>query len=185
MKFIAKQAIVIGTRQDRRDQLRNCLESIKVDYPVVVADCGNYEIGKIQWVLKYCDFEEFVFLQDSVEIKNNDLFHKVFSIKESVSICNYPRMFGCYLGKYKSHIMRKLIEDNKLNLEFVTKMDAINLEWILGDLYEKYEKPYELFDDMQNIDKFVIKWDKKVMKIENDYLIKYKSIWSKTMVKEQ
>lgn len=81
--------------------------------------------------------------------------------------------------------MRKLIEDNKLNLEFVTKMDAINLEWILGDLYEKYEKPYELFDDMQNIDKFVIKWDRKVMKIENDYLIKYKSIWNKTMVKEK
>jgi hypothetical protein len=185
MKFIAKQAIVIGTRQDRKDQLRNCLESIKTNYPIVVVDCGNYELGKIEWVLKYCSFDEFIFLQDSIEIKDNHLFDKVFSIKGSVSICNYPRMFGCYLGKYKSHILKKLIDDNQLNLTTVSKMDAINLEWILGDLYEKYEKPYELFDDLQDSDKFVIKWDKKVMKIENDYLIKYKSIWSKTMVKEQ
>ena len=93
-----KQAIIIGTRPDRTKQFNNCWNSIKSPYLKIAIDCDGYEIGKIKWVIDHTDIDDFVFLQDSVEIKDNTLFDVCFSTTHSVSICDYPNPFGCYLG---------------------------------------------------------------------------------------
>jgi hypothetical protein len=169
-----KRAIVIGTQPDRTEQLSNCLKSIDSEYPVYVIDCDGYEIAKIK--LASSLFDEFVFLQDTVEIKNNDLFKMCFDNPKSVSICNYPGLFGCYLGKYKSEIIKQLKTPDTL-----TKAQSVDLESYLGQLYSVFEQPVQLFA-MKNTDHFIDKWGHKVMVIENEYLIKYKSCWNRSMI---
>ena len=69
-----KQIIVVGTRPDRIEQLTNCWNSIESPYLKIAVDCNGYEVGKLRWVLKNTNADEFVFLQDSVEIKDNSIF---------------------------------------------------------------------------------------------------------------
>lgn len=172
-----KQAVVIGTRPDRKEQLQNCLNSFTTPYDILIADCDGYEVGKLKWVLKKTDVDEFIFLQDSVEVKDPKFIEMCFFLPQSVSICNYPFFFGCYLGKYKRSVLEKMdLPDIK------NKKEAVEYEVQIGIDYAKHEIPFALFDDLHNVDNFVEKWGKKVMKIENDYLIKYKSIWSRDMI---
>ncbi|MCC7571151.1 hypothetical protein KO465_07500 [Candidatus Micrarchaeota archaeon] len=176
--FNVKKAIVIGTRPDRKDQLENCLSSIKTDYPVLVVDCDGYEMGKIYWTLLNTDVDEFIFLQDTVEIKNNDLFKICFEdFDKSVSICNSPRMFGCYMGKFKRSILERMALKPTQ-----TKLSSVEYEMQIGDDYSNFEMPIKLFDNLGKTDKFIEKWGHKVMVIENEYLIKYKSIWNRNML---
>jgi hypothetical protein len=172
-----KQAIIIGTRPDRKEQLQNCLNSFTTDHDILIADCDGYEIGKIKWVLNNTDIDEFVFLQDTIEVKNPKFIDICFALPQSVSICNYPFLFGCYLGKYKRSVLEKIdLPDIK------DKREAVEYEMQLGLDYCRFERPFELFDDLHNVDNFVEKFGHKVMKIENDYLIKYKSIWNRSML---
>lgn len=172
-----KKAIIIGTRPDRKEQLRNCLNSFTTPYDILIADCDGYEVGKLKWVLEKTDIDEFIFLQDTVEVKDAKFIEMCFFLPQSVSICNYPALFGCYLGKYKRSILEKM------NLPDVKdKLGAVEYEMQIGLDYSKFEIPFILFDDLNNVDNYVDKWDHKVMKIENDYLIKYKSVWNRSML---
>jgi hypothetical protein len=178
MKIILPRfAIVIGTRPDREEQLNNCLASIGyTKYLVVVVDCDGYEIGKIKSVLKNTKIDKFIFLQDSVEVKDKSLFDLCFLSPSAVSLCNYPKDFGCYLGMY----WRETLE--KMNLpDIKTKLDAVNYEEKFADEYSKYahSKIMTIGKDMHNVDNFVEKWGHKVMMIENDYLIKYKTCYNR------
>jgi len=172
-----KKAIIIGTRPGRKEQLQNCLSSIITDVPILIVDCGGYEVGKLKWVLNNTDLDEFIFLQDSVEVKNPKFIDIAFALPQSVSICNYPRLFGCYLGKYKRLVLEKM------NLpDIKDKLGSVEYEMQIGLDYSKFEEPFELFDDLHNVENFVDKFGHMVMKIENDYLIKYKSVWNREML---
>ena len=172
-----KQAIIIGTRPDRIEQLTNCWNSIESPYLKIAVDCNGYEVGKLRWVLKNTNADEFVFLQDSVEIKDNSIFKICFSTNGSVSICNYPNQFGCYLGKYKRSVLEKIyLPDIK------TKAESVNYESKFFIDYMKYEQPTQIGGSLEDVENFVEKWGHKVMKIENEYLIKYKSIWNRLML---
>jgi hypothetical protein len=62
------------------------------------------------------------------------------------------------------------------------KLGSVEYEMQIGRDYCKFEKPFELFDDLRNVDNFVEKFGHKVMKIENDYLIKYKTIYNRNLL---
>ena len=174
-----KQAIIIGTRPNRKEQLQNCWNSIKSPYLRIAVDCDGYEIGKIKWVLEHTDFDEFVFLQDSIEIKDNSIFDFCFSYNGGVSLCKYPMLLGCYLGKYE----RKALEQMSLpNIK--DKSEAVDYESRFATEYLKYGNLLEVGGSLRDVDNFVKKWGHKVMKIENEYLIKYKSIWNRNIICE-
>lgn len=175
-----KKVIVIGTRPDRTEQFKNCFDSLSGSkHHILKVDCDGYEIGKIKWVLDHTDIDEFVFLQDSVEIKDPKFIEMCFFLPQSVSICNYPFFFGCYLGKYKRSVLEKMdLPDIK------NKKEAVEYEAQIGIDYAKHEIPFALFEDLHNVENYVEKWGHKVMKIENEYLIKYKSIWNRFMICE-
>jgi hypothetical protein len=172
-----KQAIVVGTRPDRKDQLKNCLNSLNTSYDVLTVDCDGYEVGKIKWVLNNTDLDEFIFLQDTIEVKNPRFIDICFALPQSVSICNYPFLFGCYLGKYKRSVLEKMSLP-----EIKDKLGSVEYEMQIGLDYCRFEKPFELFDDLEDVDNFVEKWGHKVMKIENDYLIKYKTCYNRDQI---
>lgn len=175
-----KKVIVIGTRPDRTEQFKNCFDSLSGSkHHILKVDCDGYEIGKIKWVLDHTDIDEFVFLQDSVEIKDNSVFDICFSTTHSVSICDYPNPFGCYLGKYKRSVLEKIdLPDIK------TKKESIDYERHFFIDYTRYEKLDQVGGSLANVENYVEKWGHKVMKIENEYLIKYKSIWNRFMICE-
>jgi hypothetical protein len=167
--------IIIGTRPDRKEQLQNCTSSISSEFPYITVDCDGYEIGKIKWALEHTNFDEFVFLQDSTEIKDNNLFNKLKNTRRSVSFNNCPSLFGSYLGKYK----RSVLEQMTLPL-IRDKLGSVDYECKFGREYAQIDPPLVLFPEFKDGDNFVEKWgNKKMMKIENKYLIKYKSIWCK------
>ncbi len=171
------KAVIIGTRPDRTEQLQNCTNSFNTSYKVIIVDCDGYEVGKLKWVLNNTDIDEFIFLQDTVEVKDPRFIDICFARPESVSICNYPSLFGCYLGKYKRSVLAKM------NLpDIKDKLGSVEYEMQIGRDYYKFEKPFELFDDLRNVDNFVEKFGHKVMKIENDYLIKYKTIYNRNLL---
>jgi len=172
-----KQVIVIGTRPDRKEQLSNCWDSIKSPYLRIAVDCDGYEIGKIKWVLNHTDFDEFVFIQDSFEVRDNSIFDICFSHTGGVSLCNYPMLLGCYLGKYERKVLEKMsLPDIK------TKAEAVDYESRIATEYLKYGSLLEIGGSLRDVDNFVEKFGHKVMKIENEYFIKYKSYWNRSML---
>jgi hypothetical protein len=167
------KAIIVGTRPDRKKWLNNCLKSIDSKYSVVVVNCEGYEVGKMKWVLNNTDIDRFVFLQDSIEVKDNSVFECLDKYTQGVSLCSYPRLFGCYFGCYNSWALRKI------NLPDIDKkLTAVQYEMIIHKDYSNYDEIVDLGKDLVDNDIFIKKFGKKVMKLENKYFIKYKSHWS-------
>jgi len=170
-------AIVIGTRPDRKDQLNNLLKTLKVPFPVMTVDCDGYEIGKIKWVLENTKLESFIFLQDTVEVKDPYPFFLALSSQTNVSFCDYPRPFGCYLGKYT----RKTLE--KIDLPDVqTKEQSVDYEMKFHEDINKNGGFQTIGEDLHNVDNFVEKFGHRVMKIEGKYFIKYKTTWNRNQL---
>ena len=127
-----KKAIVIATSDGREDWVRDCLASIRVPIPVLVVSTTGYELGKIQWILENTDIERFIFLQDSVVIKNNELLMSLFNYEGSVCIMDDPDCFGSFMGLY---------ERSTLNTVEIPKVDSreesIKQEWLWTKTYVK------------------------------------------------
>jgi hypothetical protein len=62
------------------------------------------------------------------------------------------------------------------------KKEAVDYELQFPIDYCEYEIPESIGDDLNNVDNFVEKWGKKVMKIEGKYLTKYKTIWNRSQL---
>ena len=134
--ILPKNAILIGTQPDRKEQLDNCIASLDgVSYPVIISDCEGYEVGKFKELLKLTDVENFVFLQDSIEVKDQSIFDLCFSSQASVSLNEYPQSFGCYIGKFKRSVLEKM---SLPHLE--TKLDIVNYEVKIDFYYKRFTK---------------------------------------------
>ena len=143
-------------------------------YPVVTVfnsnednqyESSGLEIGKDL-------FDNFVFLQDTVLIKNLSLFDKLFEYKEMVSIS--PR-FLMYLGKYNSQILKQHTLQQVKN-----RRDGHDMEMWLGRVFPSAP----CFDDkfIDGNHRFEHIHGRMNMVLENDYLIKMKGHWSLEMI---
>ena len=119
-----KEAIVIGTSTDRENWIYDIVKSFTVPY--IIVSTGGYELGKIKWVYENTKIDRFIFLQDSLVIKNNNLFEKVFELEGSSCLMCDPGHMGSYLGLYERKTLEKIgIPDAH------SKLDSIRfeLEW--------------------------------------------------------
>lgn len=165
MERISK-GILITTSDFTADYLKPLLESIKTDYPIVIhkntTENNGWELSGIQ---KGKDnFDEFIHLMDSTLIKDNSLFDKLFEMKGNIFLTN---------GGY--HYMGKFVSDTlPLIPNISTKAEAIahELHWYKGE--KKYFEP----DLPVHTDIFEEKYGQRRMKLENDYLIKWKGTFS-------
>ena len=184
------KGIVITTSEFTREFLRPLLDSIKhVNYPVLIVSNGGYnpniiirdflidsgkeanwcqliinswngwEIGGIQRGKE--TFSEFVHIMDTTLIKDISLFDEAFAIEGNVVFTK---------GNY--HYMGKFVTAQMPNLPRVhDKTTAIMLEvrWLDGFQYTEFQPDLPVH---------TLIWEeihgKKRMRLENDYMIKWK-----------
>ena len=195
-----KQGILIITWSGGQEQFETLIGSIPVDigYPilVVVNDGDNaswidpyisggleiikspydgYELGAIDLVLRNTDWDEFVVLQDTFEIKNPQIFYILLNVYAGSSI-SYGPYFQMYHGKFRREILEQIefpIVKNKL--------EAIQHEFTFMYEYKKLDPKTicfnEYFTDSNFLDNIEVKWGRENLVLEDEYLIKRKGTW--------
>lgn len=170
--------IVIGTTPGREEWLQQCLASIQ--HPVLVLSDFTFELGKIKWVFENTKIQRFMFLQDSVVIKNQSLFDLLYKDKGSIALTNDPGMYGMYLGVYERNILEKIEIPLPKN-----KSESIAYELSWTESYCKAARNIRLaftdFSDSRSKEKTVL-FGRENLVLENDFLIKYKGNWGQSVV---
>ena len=119
-----KEAVVISTSPGRAHWVKDCFDSISV--PSIVVSGGGFELGKIKWVYENTNIDRFIFLQDSIVIRNNDLLMSVFDTNGSSCLMCDPDHMGSYMGLYERKTLDKIEIPN-----ISSKAEAIlnEIEW--------------------------------------------------------
>ena len=165
--------IVICTTPGREMWLADCLASIKRD--VIVLSDFTFELGKIDWLVKNTNFDRFLILQDSVVVKDDSFFDKVFAFEGSVSINQCPTWYGSFMGIFEREPLLKVgvpIPNNK--------RDVVRLEYEWTPQYcAAAGSVIVMFPELkdENASGKVIRHGRENLVLENDYLIKYKGNW--------
>ena len=166
--------IVICTVPTRNNWLLDCLSSINREV-VVLSDFTN-ELGKISWMVKNTNFDRFLFLQDSVVIKNDLFFDKMFAHDGSVSVNQCPKKYGSFMGIWE----RKVLLETGIPVA-KNRKEVIDLEfnWTPKYCAAAGSVPVvfpELHD--YNASEIVMRHGRKNLVLENDYIVKYKGTWA-------
>ena len=170
------QGIIIGTHKGS-PWLENCLSSLfGTPWPLVVIENDGFELGKIAEAVARTNFKEFLFLPDSVEVKDRYWIQQalVEHAGVSVSVNRDPGPFGCYMGKYRRSVLQQVGIPQTL-----TKRDAVWLEVEWGRrYYEADPRTVILFPDLRDSNVFEEKFGRNNMILENESLKKYKGTWT-------
>lgn len=162
------KGIVITSSEYTKDFLPSLLFSIaKTNYRVVInyntEKENGWEISGIQ--LGKDTFDEFIHIMDTTLIKDISLFDKLFEINGNV-----------FLTKGGYHYMGKFVSCEIPELPIVkTKNEAIDreLRWFKGMSYIEFMPDLPVHTDI-----FEEIHGQKRMKLENDYMIKWKGTYS-------
>jgi hypothetical protein len=164
--------IIVGTTPGRENWLAQCLTSI--NKPVMVLSDFTYELGKIKWVIENTKIEKFMFLQDSVVVKD----HKLFELLEedgSIALSSDPVPYGMYLGVYERKVLSKIDIPTPQS-----KKEAIDYEITWTQAYcsaaKRVRIAFDNLNDKSALRKEVL-FGRENLVLENDYLIKYKGNW--------
>jgi len=165
--------IVICTTPGREMWLADCLASIKRD--VIVLSDLTFELGKIDWMVKNTSFDRFLILQDSVVIKDDSFFDKIFAFEDSVSINQCPTWYGSFMGIYE----RKPLLEVGVPIPH-SKREVVELEYKWTPQYCAVAgKVTVMFPQLrdENASGKVMRHGRENLVLENEYLIKYKGNW--------
>jgi hypothetical protein len=170
--------IVVATTPGRENWLSQCLASIS--RPVLVLSDFTFELGKINWVFNNTKIERFMFLQDSVVIKNDKLFEFLTHDKGSISLNNDPCVYGMYMGVYE----RKVLQEIEIPIP-QNKRESIEYELSWTETYCRVAKNVRVaFTDLTDASskRKQVLFDRENLVLENDFLIKYKGNWGQQVV---
>ena len=174
-----KTAVIVATSPGRSNWANDCLSSLAV--PAIVVSGYGHELGKIKWVYENTDIDRFIFLQDSVVIRDNDLLMSLFDTEGSSCIMCGPRCFGSYLGLYE----RKTLD--QLDIPVVNgKLESVRyeIEWT-----QEYINKCEKFSHPINIEHQVIetiyKHGRENQVSVNKLYEKWKGTWSTDQIREE
>lgn len=186
-----KQLIFVATAPSRHDILANFIYSMRNydgKYPMIIYN--DFNRNKFTEFIKNSSYDEVLVLHDSMEIKDYSLFHEVFEVHKGESITfNNNKTWGIDkyflhgFGKFKTEVIKKI----EFPI-FKSYKDEAAWEGEFGKRYIEAEgcEPRALLrdEDMADTKKFVRKFDRLNMVIENKYFIKYKAHWSYKMCEE-
>jgi len=142
-----KQGIVIVTSESTKDFLGECINSCLQDkYPILVVSNNNYvptipEISKCELVINDWNgfelggivrgmerFDEFILMQDTAVVKDQELFDISFNYNGTVYYTDYLAFH--YSAKFRTEILKKM------NIPRVTdRREAIDMERKFGVSY--------------------------------------------------
>lgn len=192
LKENVRRGIVITTSFYTKDFLKDCLDSIKdVKYPVLILSNGGYRPDTINilppnkeyqirinpvngWELAGIqagkdNFDEFVHLMDTTLIKDISLFDKLFATEGNV-----------VLTKGNFHYMGKFETARLPNLPIVQSKDvAIMLEAHWLKYYREFKPDLPVQSDV-----FETIHGQNRMRLENQYLIKWKGTYQRMSEEE-
>jgi hypothetical protein len=203
----SKQAILLvswaGTIHLAKELLETSLKDYNRDIVVVINDiaavkdeetlswlmnCGHkvfpvegnrWEMGGLEAMIVFTGYEEFILIQDTLEIKDTKIFDIMFDEYPGRSVA-FGKDWACYLGKYRRQILMQFPLPPVLN-----KMDAFYWEQVLPMAYEGVAKQLEghelavLFPEWHNKNPnnyYDEKFGRTNIVLDNPYLIKRKSV---------
>jgi hypothetical protein len=154
----------------------NWMLDLHRDYNMIVTEGDYFECGAISAILEQTDLEEFILLQDTIEIKNPYFMEQMFN-HEGQSVSFGPR-FEHYLGKYR----REVLESIEIPT-VITKWEAIQQEIKFNNNYIQSDPRevialFEDFNDSNPDNRIERRWGRANLVLENKYLIKRKATWA-------
>jgi len=171
-----KETVVVATTPGREAWLAECLASIQREV-LVLRQGGTWELGKIKWLYENTQLDRFLFLHDSVVVKDQAFFDRMFEHEGSVSVTDDPGIFGMYMGIYTRETLSKVHLFSP-----VTQRDSIRAEVEWTRTYHEAEPTAHLlfndFTDRHARGRKEERYGRINLVLENDYLIKYKGTWS-------
>lgn len=192
------KGIIISTSEATKPFLKDLLLSIEgaylrqhpntKKYPVIVVgnqtqnelvniynDWNGFELGAIARGAEL--FSEFVYLPDTMLIKDYGVFHKVFDTDGSVMMS--PNYLS-YIGKYDTDVLMR-VGIPKIN----TKLEAVDNEFLWLNRYIDAEPEMHYLDEMIPSDTFVFEEIHGQKKMVNgcSWGLKYKGCWDRSMIK--
>jgi hypothetical protein len=177
------RAIVIGSFVGS-PWLKDCIDSMPRDIPVIVVCEPNYECGKIGWVHRHTNLDEFLFLPDTTVAKKHEWIREAFERQGSVSVNNEPAPMGSFMGKYRRQIL-----DITGVPHTPDKSSAVDAEamWTRKYCASETTPVHVLFPDFQHGPtpaKLEHKHGRMNAVMENDHLIKWKGTWHGGLIGE-
>lgn len=170
-----RTGIVIGSYRGS-PWLGQCLASIPLGHELIVVANGGFECAAIKWAWQHTDLDEFLYLQDSVEVMNREWVDRLFTEQSgsSVSCLSTPGIFGSFLGKYRREVL-----DLVGVPETHTKMDAIKAEREWTSKYAAAdETTVVLWPELTDNDRREERFGRENMVLENAHIRKMKGSWS-------
>jgi hypothetical protein len=166
-----KDLIVISTSPGRENWVKEILTSIS--RPVIVISDFGYELGKIKWAYENTNCDRFLFLQDSLVVRDESLFEQVFEVSGSSCILDVPSCLGSYMGVYERSVLSQL-EIPEIN----TKEESIffEIEWTQKyiALCENFSHPVSIVNkEIETVRKF----GRENLLYVNQYYEKWKGDW--------
>lgn len=157
--------------------INGCFNRLRVGNCILL-DEDRFELGAIYEAVHTFDLDEFILLQDTIEVKDVKLFDMAFE-QENKTVYFFHR-FMCYAGKYRKEIL------NKIGIPIVnTKFDSVIQEDLFHKKYFEAEPDAIcLFPDLNDTDNFEEKFGRNNMIIENNFIKKYKGTWNLGMIQQ-
>jgi len=194
-----KQGVVISTWSGGKDQFECLSNSLNIPTKygllVVINDGDNadwishdfngttgaykipydgFELGALKTALEITDWDEFILLQDTFEILDNDIFDIFFNNYPNQSVFYGPKK-EMFLAKYRREVLEKI----KIPTT-PTKIESIIQEVEFVKVYEGVE-PFVIFNtrftDGGASNGKEYRWGRENLVLMDRYLIKRKGTW--------
>jgi hypothetical protein len=147
-------------------------------FQILFNEKDTYELGALKWALDHTEFTDFMLLHSSTEVKDLGFLISLFGEK---SVCITERL-GSYMGIYKREILEQMqIPNTPTKSSSVTEEGSFTAQYIIKAPHMVIDAPEIL---PMRSEKYVEKFGRNNMVIENNYLIKYKGCWAPDMIKE-
>jgi len=175
-----KQAIIIATYPTFKPWLINFLKTYNHTYDILITyntkESNRYDPQAVIAGIE-SNYDEFLVLHDTLEIKDNTLFDIVFKEHQGKSV--FFREKSCmFLAKYTKKDLSNLNKSVIQALYDITdKMSAVRQESEFNYMYRSSNEVITLFDDLKDNGQRDIKFGRRNMVLENKYIKKYKGSW--------
>jgi hypothetical protein len=156
------------------------LKWLIANYMTLPVEGNRWEMGGLEAMMTFTDLDEWILIQDTLEIKDISIFDRMFSEEFDGRSVSYGPGWQCYLGKYRREVLSLILLPICL-----TKSDAIYHELGFPIIYDKVAQEvegksvYTLFMDWGNsnpANTYDTKFGRENVVLDNPFIIKRKSL---------
>lgn len=149
---------------------------LRLDLRVHTSPDVGYELGAFRIVLDRSDLDEFLFFQDTFEVKDQGFINDVFADPRSVALG--PTFFH-YAGKWKRSVLEKM------EIPVVrSKRESIHYEHTFSRQYWEIEDVWVFDPEFHDgvVSRYEERFGRQNMVLENQWYIKRKGNWGQIPV---